>query len=485
MPKKTRVLIAGAGEGGKYALQELRSRHSDKVDIIGFVDDSADLQGNEIDNVRVIGTTFDIEKLAIQIGFDDVVIAMPSAHGAVVKRIRNMCEAAGVGCRILPGVYDILTGESRVTSTIREVRFEDLVKRDPIKINRNEVVSYLRGASVLITGAAGSIGSEIVDQVAHLQPRILVLVDRSENGMAELLWNLEMNGFSDLVVPVIADLQDEKKISKIFAQFSPDVVFHAAAFKHVNFMEMYPEESVKNNILVSDSLFRIALKNRTKRFITISTDKAVNPTCAMGASKRCVELIMEEYARHSKYTKLSAVRFGNVFDSEGSVVRLFRKQIEQGGPITITHPEVERFFMSIAEAAHLVIQAGAFSENGAIYVLKMGEQIKIMDIAREMCWIYGYDPGHQIQFIITGLRSGEKMSEELVGNGEAIAQTTSEHILRITNGRQDEWSDMKKNLETLAKYAQTSNRSAIIKMFKKIIPEYDPLLNGSCKQNTK
>lgn len=481
MPKKTRVLIAGAGDGGQYALQELRSRHSEKVEIVGFVDDSADLQGQNIDHLRVIGTTFDIERLASQMDFDDVVIAMPSVHGAVVKRIRNMCDSAGVGCRILPGVYDILTGESRVTSSIREVRFEDLVKREPIKTNRNEVVSYLQDATVLITGAAGSIGSEIVDQVAHLRPRVLVLVDRSENGMAELLWNLEMNNLRDLVVPVIADLQDEERISEIFSRFSPDVVFHAAAFKHVYFMEMYPEESVKNNILASDCLFRIALKNKVKRLITISTDKAVNPTCIMGASKRYVELLMEEYARHSKDSKLSAVRFGNVFDSEGSVVRLFRKQIEQGGPITITHPEVERFFMSIAEAAHLVIQAGALSQNGAIYVLKMGDQVKIMDIAREMCRIYGYDQDHQIQFVITGLKNGEKISEELIGSGEAIEATSSEHILRITSRQQRKWTEMNNDLEDLAKYAKSSSRDDIIGILKKIIPEYNPASNDLCR----
>ena len=480
MPKKRRVLIAGAGDGGKYALQELRSRHSEKVEIVGFVDDSAVLQGQEIDHLRVFGTTFDIERLASDLGFDDVVIAMPSAHGAVVKRIRNICESVGVGCRILPGVYDILTGESRVTSSIREVRFEDLVKREPIKTNRSEVVSYLQGATVLITGAAGSIGSEIVDQVAHLRPRLLVLVDRSENGMAELLWNLQMNNLRHLVVPVIADLQDEKRISKIFSRFSPDVVFHAAAFKHVYFMEIYPEESVKNNILASDCLFRIALKNKAKRLITISTDKAVNPTCVMGASKRFVELLMEEYARQSKYTELAAVRFGNVFDSEGSVVRLFRKQIEQGGPITITHPDVERFFMSVAEAAHLVIQAGALLQNGAIYVLKMGNQVKIMEIAREMCRIYGYDPDHQIQFIITGLKNGEKMSEELVGSGEAIEPTSSENILRIAKRQQGDWIDMKGTLDDLSKYAKSADREAIIATLMKIIPEYNPVSNNSC-----
>ncbi|MBN2230617.1 MAG: polysaccharide biosynthesis protein [Candidatus Thorarchaeota archaeon] len=480
MPKKTRVLIAGAGDGGKYALQELKSRHSEKVEIVGFVDDSAALQGYKIENVKVIGTTFDIERLASELGFDDVVIAMPSAHGAVVKRIRNMCETAGVECRILPGVYDILTGESRVTSSIREVRFEDLVKRDPIKTNRNEVVSYLQGAVVFVTGAAGSIGSEIVDQVAHLKPRTLVLIDRSENGMAELLWNLEMDELRNLVVPVIADLQDEKRIDDLFSEYSPDVVFHAAAFKHVNFMEMYPEESVKNNILASDCLFRIALEHKTKRLITISTDKAVNPTCVMGASKRFVELLMEEYARRSKYTKLSAVRFGNVFDSEGSVVRLFRKQIENGGPITITHPEVERFFMSVSEAAHLVIQAGALSQNGAIYVLKMGDQVKILDIAQEMCRIYGYDPDHQIQFVITGLKNGEKLSEELIGSGEVIESTSSEYILKITNKRRSNWTDMESDIQALAKYAECSDRTSIITMLKKIIPEYNPAANDSC-----
>ncbi len=477
MPKKKRVLIAGAGDGGKYALQELRSRHSEMVDVVGFVDDAAELRGRDIDGVRVVGTTYDIKQLASELGFDDVVIAIPSAPGEVTKRIRNICDLAGVGCKILPGVYDILTGESRVASWIREIRFEDLVKREPIRIDRSEVISYLQDATVLITGAAGSIGSEIVDQVVHLRPRRLVLVDRSENGMAQLLWNLEMNNLRNVVVPVIADLQDERRIDEVFSRYSPDIVFHAAAFKHVYFMEMYPEEAVKNNILASDCLFRTALNNKVRRLITISTDKAVNPTCVMGASKRYVELLMEEYARRSSYTKLSAVRFGNVFDSEGSVVRLFRKQIEDGGPITITHPDVERFFMSVTEAAHLVIQAGALSQNGATYVLKMGDQVKIIDIAREMCRAYGYEPERQIRFMITGLKNGEKMSEELVGVGETIESTRSEYILRIANTRPSKWSDMKRSLDDLAGLAKTSDRPAIITALKRIIPEYSPATN--------
>lgn len=475
MPKKTRVLIAGAGVGGKYALQELRSRYSEKVDIVGFVDDSVELQGQEIDLVKVIGTTYDIERLARDLGIDEVVIAMPSAYGDVLKRIRNVCDSAGVGCKILPGVYDILTGRSKVTSSIRELRFKDLVKREPIKINRAEVISYLQDATVLITGAAGSIGSELVNQVAHLRPRVLVLIDRSENGMVKLLWDLEMKNLRNTVVPVIADLQDDAKINEIFSRFSPDVVFHAAAFKHVYFMEMYPEEAVKNNILASDRLFKIALKNEVKRLITISTDKAVNPTCVMGASKRNVELIMGEYARRSEYTKLSAVRFGNVFDSEGSVIGLFRKQIAQGGPITITHPDVERFFMSVTEAAHLVIQAGAFSKNGVIYVLKMGEQVKIMDIAREMCRINGYNPDSQIDFVITGLMNGEKLSEELAGSGEIMEPTSSEYILRIANNTPNTWESMEHDLETLAQTIETSDREAIVNMLKKIVPEYNPV----------
>lgn len=480
MPKKMRVLIAGAGDGGKYALQELRKRHSENVEVVGFVDDSRKLQGQDIDHLKVIGTTFDIQKLASELNLDDVVIAMPSAHGAVVKRITNICESAGIGCRILPGVYDILTGESRVASSIREVRFEDLVKREPVETNRDEVISYIQNATVLVTGAAGSIGSEIVDQVVHLNPRLLVLVDRSENGMAELLWNLEMNNLRKKVVPVIADLQDEARISDVFSRYSPNIIFHAAAFKHVYFMEMYPEEAVKNNILASNSLFKIALKNNVESLITISTDKAVNPTCVMGASKRYVELLLKDYAKRSSHSKFSAVRFGNVFNSEGSVVRLFSKQIEQGGPITITHPEVERFFMSIAEAAHLVIQAGAMAQNGAIYVLKMGEQVKILEIAREMCRIYGYNPDNQIRFEFIGLRDGEKLSEELVGKGEMLVPTRSEYILRIDTSKFLNSANIEKDLISLAESAESSNRAAILDILKKSIPEYNPAANEGC-----
>ncbi len=480
MPKKMRVLIAGAGDGGKYALQELRKRHSENVEVVGFVDDSEELQGQDIDHLKVIGTTFDIQKLASELGVDEVVIAMPSAHGPVVKRIRNICDSAGVGCRILPGVYDILTGESRVASSIREVRFEDLVKREPVKTNRDEVISYIQDATVLVTGAAGSIGSEIVDQVVHLNPHLLVLVDRSENGIAELLWNLEMINLRDKVVPVIADLQDEARIRDVFVRYSPSIVFHAAAFKHVYFMEMYPEEAVKNNILASNSLFEIARESSVNSLITISTDKAVNPTCVMGASKRYVELLLKEYARQSNHTKFSAVRFGNVFNSEGSVVRLFSKQIEQGGPITITHPDAERFFMSIAEAAHLVIQAGAMAENGAIYVLKMGEQVKILEIAREMCRIYGYNPDNQIRFDIIGLRDGEKLSEELVGRGETLVPTRSEYILRIDSSESLNSVNIEEDLIALAGSAESSDRAAIFDILKKSIPEYSPATNERC-----
>ncbi len=420
-----------------------------------------------------MGTTQDIPRVSELLDVDEVVIAIPSATGNVIRKISEICREAKVDYKVLPGVYHILTSQAYILSPIRDARLSDFLKRRPIAIDRASVRRYISAKTILITGAAGSIGSELVWQIGSLGPKQIVAIDRSENELAGLLWDLEIREAKFNLVPVIADLQDEQKLDDTMEKYTPEVVFHAAAFKHVSFMEMYPEEAVKNNIIGSRNLLDAAVKHSTRHLVAISTDKAVNPICVMGASKRVMELLIAEYARTNPSTSFSAVRFGNVFNSNGSVIRIFRKQIDYGGPLTVTHPEVERYFMSIAEATQLVIQAGAFAKGGELYVLDMGEQIRILDIAREMCSMRGLELNEDIKVVFTGLRPGEKISEELVASRETTESTKSDLIFQITCKHSSDWTSMREDLDAFQDLAKSGNRAGIYAALKRIVPEYN------------
>jgi FlaA1/EpsC-like NDP-sugar epimerase len=470
MTHPVKILIAGAGLGGVHAVRELREAQPDSVEILGFVDDSESLRNTTVEGIHVLGSTEDIPNLSSKLDIDEVIIAMPSVGGSTIRRIQRICSSANVVCKVIPGAHDILTGLA-APQALREVRFEDLIKREPAVIDLESIRSYLEQEVILVTGAGGSIGSELARQVSILNPKKLILLDRAENSLTELLWDLRLTGKDKITEVVIADLADERKLKRIFLQNKPNVVFHAAAFKHVYLMELYPEEAIRNNIIGSNILFKTSIDSEVERVIAISTDKAVNATSIMGASKRVMELLVKEYARRQDSTRFSAVRFGNVFNSDGSVVRLFKKQIDNDGPITITDPEVERYFMSVSEASQLVMQVGSFSDNGSIYVLDMDEPLKIMDVAREMCLLRGHQLGETIEVQITGLTSGEKMSEQLATEMENIEKTVNERVFRIVDDS-TQWVDMEEALHRLEDLADDCNKAKILTELRMLVPEF-------------
>ncbi|WXJ81344.1 UDP-N-acetyl-alpha-D-glucosamine C6 dehydratase [Moorella humiferrea] len=423
------VLIVGAGDAGAMVAREYRSRsngYGSEAHLVGFVDDDPNKQGRTLFGLPVLGTREDIPRLVEELSVQEIVIAMPSVRGRVIREIVEICHGTGAALRILPGIYDLLDGTVKV-DPIREVRIEDILGREPVQVDLAAMAGYLAGETVLVTGAGGSIGSELCRQVAGFGPRLLILLGHGENSIYEIHQELSRS-FPDIeLVQAIVDVKDEAAVDQLFRQYKPAVVFHAAAHKHVPLMEMNPAEAIKNNVLGTRVVARAADKHRSKVFVLISTDKAVNPTSIMGASKRVAEMVVQEMARRSK-TRFAAVRFGNVLGSRGSVVPLFQRQIAAGGPVTVTHPEMTRYFMTIPEAVQLVIQAGALVRGGEIFVLDMGEPVKIVDLARSMIILSGYEPGRDIEIVFTGVRPGEKLHEEILTAGEGINATSHERI---------------------------------------------------------
>lgn len=421
------VLIVGAGDAGAMVARELRNRNGSDIRPIGFVDDDPLKQGKQLYGLPVLGTREDIPRLVEQFGVEEIIIAMPSVRGRVIREIVEICHGTGARLRILPGMYDLIEGKVKV-DPIREVRIEDILGREPVQVDLEAIAGYLSGEVVLITGAGGSIGSELCRQVASFQPKLLILLGRGENSIYEIYQELN-SGFPEVrLVQVIADARDEAAVEHAFRKYRPAVVFHAAAHKHVPLMEINPAEAVKNNVMGTWMVAQAADRFKSKIFVLISTDKAVNPTSVMGASKRVAEMIVQYMAKKS-HTRFAAVRFGNVLGSRGSVVPLFQRQIAAGGPVTVTHPEMTRYFMTIPEAVQLVIQAGALARGGEIFVLDMGDPVKIVDLARNMIILSGYEPGEDIEIVFTGVRPGEKLHEELFTAEEKINTTSHERIL--------------------------------------------------------
>ncbi|BCV20678.1 polysaccharide biosynthesis protein [Moorella sp. Hama-1] len=423
------VLIVGAGDAGAMVAREFRSRSNDygsEAHPVGFVDDDPHKQGRTLYGLPVLGTRDDIPRLVEELSVEEIVIAMPSVRGRVIREIVEICHGTGAALRILPGIYDLLDGTVKV-DPIREVRIEDILGREPVRVDLAAMAGYLAGETVLVTGAGGSIGSELCRQVAGFGPALLILLGHGENSIYEIHQELSRN-FPDIkLVQAVVDVKDEAAVDQLFRKYKPAVVFHAAAHKHVPLMEMNPAEAIKNNVLGTRVVARAADKHRSKVFVLISTDKAVNPTSIMGASKRVAEMVVQEMARRSK-TRFAAVRFGNVLGSRGSVVPLFQRQIAAGGPVTVTHPEMTRYFMTIPEAVQLVIQAGALVRGGEIFVLDMGEPVKIVDLARSMIILSGYEPERDIEIVFTGIRPGEKLYEEILTAGEGVNATSHERI---------------------------------------------------------
>ncbi|MEW6046938.1 MAG: nucleoside-diphosphate sugar epimerase/dehydratase [Bacillota bacterium] len=467
-PRK-RALIVGAGEAGAMVVKELKSRPESGLKPVALVDDDRRKLGLRLHGVPVVGTTEEIARLVDEHAIEEVVVAIPSAPPATLRQIVGRCQGLEVAIKTIPGVYELLNGRVTVQH-IRPIELEDLLGREPVQIDLDQVAGYLRGETVLVTGAGGSIGSELCRQAARFDPGLLLLLDHDENGAFETALSLDLKFPEVQKKIIIADIRDRRKVEQVFAAYRPGVVFHAAAHKHVPLMEEHPDEAVKTNVFGTLNLARAARLYGTKRFLLISTDKAVNPTSVMGMTKRVAEKIVLGMNGHGSEalvgatssrdpfpaldtvaefaagcdgsqpsgegttmheTRFVAVRFGNVIGSRGSVVPVFRAQIASGGPVTVTDPDMRRYFMTTPEAVQLVIQAGAIGQGGEIFALDMGEPIRIVDLAENMIRLSGYEPGVDIPIVFTGVRPGEKIAEQLFGDGESVLPTSHPRIWRV------------------------------------------------------
>jgi len=420
-----RAVIVGAGEAGLMVLREAKRNPHAIIEIVGFIDDDRNKKGLRIQGVKIIGTCNDIAGVVNKYMVDEVIIAIPSAKGEVIRKIISNCQKCPVKIRIVPGLQKILSGDLEVKH--RDIKPEDLLGRETVNINEEEIKKYLLGRVVLITGAGGSIGSALCRQIVNFNPKEVILFDHNENDVYYLGIEFLTKHPQIKFRTIIGDIKDIGLLKNVFSLYRPQVVFHAAAHKHVPLMEENPVAAVKNNIVGSRNLIYAANHYKVERFILISTDKAVNPTSVMGITKRIAEMILQTKAKMSN-TKFMAVRFGNVLGSDGSVVPLFKKQIEDGGPVTITHPDVKRYFMSVNEASQLVLQAGGMGKEGEIFILDMGEQIKIVDLAKELIALYGLDFENDIKIKFIGLRPGEKLFEETLLNTEKDKATKADKI---------------------------------------------------------
>jgi FlaA1/EpsC-like NDP-sugar epimerase len=424
-----RVLICGAGEAGNILIREMQRNRTLGYIPVGIIDDDPRKRGLRVHGVKTRGTREQLPRVLREQHVDEVIIAMPSAPGAVRREIVEVCRQFGVKCTTLPGLPELITGEVTVRR-LREVRVEDVLGRAPVEVDLAKVARYLNGRTVMVTGAGGSIGSELCRQVAALGVRRLLMVDHSENNLFEIDLELRDNGSTNLVA-VIADCKDEASMEQCFREYRPQIVFHAAAYKHVPMMELNPLQAVANNALATSLMADLAERFDVERFCLISTDKAVEPKTIMGATKALAERVIEARAESSR-TRFAAVRFGNVLGSSGSVLPIFRRQIAGGGPVTVTHPEMTRFFMTIPEAVQLVLEATGIAEGGDIFVLDMGEPVRILDLAHRTIELSGHRPGRDIQIEITGIRPGERLHEELFNVDEQVRPTRYVKVLRAT-----------------------------------------------------
>lgn len=478
------VLIVGAGNAGAMIAREMLSSRHIQIEPVGFVDDDPVKQKKSIHGLPVLGTRNDIPQLVRKCGIEEVVIAIPTAPGRVVREIRALCEAARVPSRTMPGMYEILSGKISVNQ-LRNVDIEDLLRREPVRTNTQDVAAMLAGKKVMITGAGGSIGSELCRQIAQIGPASLILLGHGENSLFQIEAELRRRWPQIAPNVIVADIRDEQRLRAVFERTRPNVLFHAAAHKHVPMMESNSEDAITNNIGGTRTLVRLAEQCGVERFVLISSDKAVNPANIMGATKRAAEIIVQNTARRTGRRYVS-VRFGNVLGSRGSVVPMFREQIARGGPVTVTHPEVKRYFMTIPEAVQLVLQAATLADKeccGAVFVLDMGEPIKIVDLAKDLIALSGKELGRDIEIVFTGLRSGEKLFEELFREGENYTRTRHEKIF-IAHGepllgaggteQTDLSAKLNAHLEALLQAAGKGDPGEALRLLRKIVPNYKP-----------
>jgi len=467
------AIIAGAGKAGVLVLNEIRTNAKMGIGVIGFVDDNPVKMGTDIQGVPVLGRMEDIPKLADQYDIDEVIIAIPSAGYKDIARIANIARSAQVNTKVLPSLGKLIQ-EDGIVGQLKDVSFDALLGRQTIKFKResdlNLIKKEIEGKGVLVTGAGGSIGSQLCRQVAFFNPRLLILLDRYENTLYELEIDLKRKFPNQPILSVVGDILDSVKVNELLCENKVNLVYHAAAYKHVPLMEREPVGAVRNNVFGTLNVARLAVENHVDKFVLISTDKAVNPANIMGTTKRVAEMIIQGLSGNGSSTKFIAVRFGNVIGSNGSVIPIFRHQIIEGGPVTITHAEATRYFMSISEAVQLVMTAGAMGTGGEIFLLDMGEPIKIIDIATKLINFSGLKPGKDVEIVFTGLRPGEKLHEELYWQGEGIVPTENKKITMLKpNGLYPD--RLYAQLKKLEESSDLSNIQGIYTLLKEIVPE--------------
>ena len=473
-----RTLIVGAGTATRIILSELKVDPNNKLKgivPICLVDDDPGKQDLSIDGVKVQGTTEDIKELCKAHNISLIIYSIPSSTLKQQQRILDICSKTSCEIKVVPYLSQLILGEddSKIISQIKDIRIEDLLGREPIKFDKAEVKKIIENKTCLITGGGGSIGSELVRQIAKNNPKLILIIDIYENNAYEVQQELVMEYGNDFpVLVLIASVRDYKKMDTIFNKYRPDIVFHAAAHKHVPLMEDSPEEAVKNNILGTFNITTLAEFYESEKFIMISTDKAVNPTNVMGATKRCCEMIVQYKSQHSTKTEFVTTRFGNVLGSSGSVIPLFRKQIESGKAVTVTHPEIIRYFMTIPEAVSLVLQAGAMANGGEIFVLDMGDPVKIVTLAENLIRLYGKRPYEDVEIKFTGLRPGEKLYEELLMDEEGLESTDNKKIF-IGNQISINNYDFLSKLERIIDYANDNDSKKTIELLSELVPTYN------------
>ncbi len=470
----SRLLVVGAGDAGELVLREIHRMPVEQYEVVGLIDDDPSKHGASILGYKVLGGTDRLREFCEEYDVDEVLIAIPSAKPKDIRRIVESCEGTNVKFRTLPPLKDLISGKLQV-SQMREVDINDLLGREPARLDVEAIKDYIHGKAVMITGAGGSIGSEMCRQVAKFSPSKLILIEQAENPLFYIERELRDNFPNLKIRSYICDICDRDRVFQIFREEKPAVIFHAAAHKHVPLMETNPTEAIKNNIFGTKNCADAAAEVGAQKFVMISTDKAVNPTSVMGCSKRVAEMYIQNLSA-PKGTQFVTVRFGNVLGSNGSVIPIFKEQIRRGGPVTVTHPEMKRYFMTIPEAAQLVMQAAAIGRGGEIFLLDMGEPIKIVDLARDLITLSGFTPGEDIEIVFTGVRPGEKLFEELALEGEDMAPTSHEKIA-VWKKAPIERDKLLQGLEKLSGLCQCPDGEKIRSALKELVPEYQ--YNGS------
>ena len=464
-----RFLIVGAGNAGEALLREIHRMPISQYEVIGFIDDAPIKQGIDIHGIPVLGTAEELPKICADRNIEEIAIAMPSASHQQLRRVIQVCQGAKIRFRTVPAITDIASGKFRV-SQIRDVDINDLLGREVVQLDQDSIEAFTKDKVILVTGAGGSIGSEMCRQLCRFSPKLLLLIEQAENPLFYIERELQRQFPSVRLEGIICDITDKPRVERIIEKYKPEVVIHAAAHKHVPLMELNPGEAIKNNVVGTRVVADAADRFGTANFVMISTDKAVNPTSIMGSSKRIAEMYIQDLSRTSR-THFVTVRFGNVLGSEGSVVPIFKKQIAEGGPVTVTHPQMKRYFMTIPEASQLVLQAATMGKGGEIFVLDMGEPVKIVDLAKELITLSGFRPGEDIEITFTNPRPGEKLFEELSIEGENMQRTRHPKI-RIWQNIPIDRDKLRAGIDELVAIAQRQNYSEIIQKIKELVPEY-------------